>query len=49
MGAKKQTLLYIDSDITQKAKELGLNISKVSENALREVIRRLEGIDPEIG
>jgi len=43
MGAKKKVLLYIDSVTIQKAKDLGLNLSKVSENALKEAIRRLEG------
>jgi post-segregation antitoxin (ccd killing protein) len=45
MGTKKQLFLYTDSETTQKAKELGLNLSKVSENALKEAIRRLEGTD----
>ena len=27
----------------QKAKELGLNISKIAENALKEYIKKLEG------
>ena len=47
MGNKKQILLYIDSETTRKAKELGLNLSKVSENALKEAIRRLEGMNSE--
>ena len=49
MGNKKQILLYIDSETTKKAKELGLNLSKVSENALKEAVRRLEGMDSQIG
>ena len=47
MGKKKKTLLYLDSDVAQKAKDLGLNLSKVSENALKEAIRRLEGTKSE--
>ena len=34
MGAKKQILLYIDSETIEKAKELGLNLSKVSRKCL---------------
>ena len=33
MATKKQTLLYIDAAVTEKANDLGLNLSKVSENA----------------
>jgi hypothetical protein len=46
MATKKQTLLYIDSSVTKTAKELGLNISKVSENALKEAICRISGFNP---
>jgi len=42
MPTKKQVLLYIDTETSKKAKELGLNLSKVSENALKEAIRRLQ-------
>lgn len=41
MGTKKRILLHIDSETIQKAKGLGLNLSKVSENALKEAIRRM--------
>ena len=30
----------------EKAKDLGLNISKIAENALKEYIKRLEGTNP---
>ena len=49
MATKKQVLLYIDVEVTGKAKDLGLNLSKVSENALKEAVRRLEGINSETG
>ncbi len=49
MATKKQTLLYIDIEVTKKAKDLGLNLSKVSENALKEAICRLEGMNSETG
>ena len=35
-------MIRIDAELVRKAKEYGLNISKVSENALKEMIRRLE-------
>ena len=47
MGTKKRILLYIDTETIQKAKELGLNLSKVSENALKEAIRRLRDPNPQ--
>ena len=37
------TSIRIDKDVLKKAKDIGLNISRVSENALREMIRRIEG------
>jgi post-segregation antitoxin (ccd killing protein) len=33
--------LYIDADTIRKAKEIGLNLSKVSENALKDAVRRM--------
>ena len=41
MGRKKSTCLYLDTEVVETAKQLGLNVSKVSENALAEAIRRL--------
>lgn len=43
MGSKKSTCLYLDSEVVETARKLGLNISKVSENALIEAIERLRG------
>ncbi|GAF67195.1 unnamed protein product [marine sediment metagenome] len=34
----------MDAEVIQKAKALGLNISKISENAIIAYIERLEGI-----
>ena len=39
---KKNVMIRIDENLVLKAKEYGLNISKVSENALKEMIRRIE-------
>ena len=47
MGSKKSTCLYLDMEIVETAKKMGLNVSKVSENALIEAIGRLRG--PEQG
>ena len=41
---KKRTTLYIEAGLIEKAKELGLNVSKICENALKEVIKRMESI-----
>ena len=43
MGKKKSTCLYLDPQIVGTAKRMGLNVSKVSENALKEAIERLSG------
>ena len=40
---KKNVTIRIEKDLDEKARELGLNISKVSENALKDMIERLEG------
>ena len=36
------TSIRIEQDVLRTAKELGLSVSKVSENALKEAIRRLQ-------
>lgn len=49
MGSKVSTCLYLNQEIVRTAKQVGLNISKVSENALLDAIRRLKGPKPETG
>jgi hypothetical protein len=46
-GGKVSACLYIGRDVLETAKRLGLNVSRVSENALVEAIRKLDG--PEAG
>ena len=41
LGNKVRTSLYIDLRILKEAQELGLNISKTCENALKQAIRQL--------
>jgi site-specific recombinase XerD/post-segregation antitoxin (ccd killing protein) len=41
MGNRKSTCLYLDNKIVETAKRAGLNVSRVSENALVEAIARL--------
>ena len=43
MGKKKTICLYVDEDVVQEAKELGLNLSKTFENALKDMIARIKG------
>ncbi len=43
MPNKVRTNITIDPEVLRKAKEYGLNVSKIAENALKEYIRRLEG------
>jgi post-segregation antitoxin (ccd killing protein) len=49
MVTKVNACLYIDRKVLEAAKQMGLNVSKVSENALVEAIRRLGGQEPEAG
>ena len=44
MTSKARVNLTMDAEVVQKAKDLGLNISKISENAIISYIERLEGI-----
>ena len=46
MGKKGKVTLYMDLEIVQKAKEIGLNVSKTCENALKNTIQRLESQNP---
>ena len=41
MGSRKSTCLYLDQELVETARQIGLNVSKVSENALAEAIERL--------
>ena len=47
MGSKVSACLYIDKGVLETARHVGLNISRVSENALIEAIGRLRGLKPE--
>ena len=42
MGKKVRTTLYIDLEVLKEGQELGLNISKTCENALKLAISRLK-------
>ena len=42
------TSVRIKREIFEKAKQLGLNISKICENALKVYIERLEGVENEL-
>ena len=49
MGSKVSTCLYIDKGVLEAARRVGLNISKVSENALVEAVGRLNGSEFKTG
>jgi hypothetical protein len=49
MGNGKSICIYLDREVLDTAKRVGLNISRVSENALVEAIGRLEGPERETG
>jgi hypothetical protein len=42
MGKRKMTTIRIDAELLKKAHDLGLNVSKISENALKDAIERME-------
>jgi post-segregation antitoxin (ccd killing protein) len=42
MGKQVRVNLTIDESVVKKAKNLGLNLSKVAENALKNMIDRIE-------
>ena len=43
MGKKTYVTIYVDEEIVRKAKDLGFNISKLCENAMKQAIKRMEG------
>ena len=45
MRRKQKVTINLDPEVVRKARELGLNISKIAENALKEYIERLESSD----
>jgi hypothetical protein len=47
MGKRKITTMRLDEDLTKKAHDLGLNVSKICENALKKAIERMEGAKTE--
>ena len=47
MVTKVNTCIYLDRKVLETAKQMGLNVSRVSENALKIAIERLSG--PELG
>lgn len=49
MATKVNACLYIDREVLETAKRMGLNISRASENALVEAVGRLEGSEHETG
>ena len=48
IAVKKATIIRIDAQILKRAKELGLNITKVCENALKLYINALENANQKI-
>jgi hypothetical protein len=46
-GNKVSTCLYIDKGVLDAARNVGLNVSRVSENALVEAIGKIAGTKPE--
>jgi len=49
MEKKKVTSIRVPAELLKKAQDLGLNVSKVCENALKEVVEKLEAPKPETG
>ena len=49
MGSKVNMCIYVDREVLESAKRMGLNLSRVSENALRSAIGRLNGPERRTG
>jgi post-segregation antitoxin (ccd killing protein) len=49
MGSRKSTCLYLDQGVVETARQMGLNLSRVSENALIRAIEKLADRRPETG
>ena len=45
MGKPTNVTIRIDKDVVKEAKEAGLNLSKISEIALKDATRRLKGTE----
>jgi len=43
MGVKRILNLYVDDNVIRRAKELGINMSRICETALLEMISKREG------
>ena len=48
-GRKVSACLYINRELLETAKKMGLNLSRVSENALAEAVGRLQGAEARNG
>ena len=44
MSNKRNVVLYLDSDLVKKTKELGFNLSKTFENHLKQLINRFDSV-----
>ena len=42
MGKKVVTSIRLDRDVLRTAEEIGLNVARISENALKDAIKRLQ-------
>ena len=49
MGSRRSTCLYLEAEVVETARKMGLNLSRVSENALVEAIGRLKEPKQETG
>ena len=47
MASKTNSTLYLDAEVISLAHEMGLNVSKTCEIALKQAINRLKGINSE--
>lgn len=45
MDKKTKVTLYVDREVIRESKKLGLNLSVIAENALKEAVRWLKGAD----
>ena len=47
MSKKRNVVLYLDSELVKKSRELGFNLSKTFENHLKQLVNHVDGAYPQ--
>ena len=46
MASKRDAVLYLDKELVEKSSELGVNLSKTFENALKQLVNAYSNVNP---